>query len=569
MPKVSRRSFIATTATSLLAGQASSLASRVGRRPNVILFLTDDQAYGDLSHTGNKYLKTPNLDSVAKDGTELTRFYVSPVCSPTRASLMTGRYNYRTGIVDTYMGRSMMYPDEITIAEILKKAGYRTGIFGKWHLGDDYPLRTIDHGFEESLVLRGGGLEQPANVPHDGYFDPLLQHNGNPEKYHGYCTDIFVNAAMEFIEDSRNRPFFAYIPTNAPHAPLVVDPSYVAPFQTAGLNDQTAKLYGMLTNVDENMGRLLAKLQALGLEQDTVLVFLSDNGPEQERYNAGLRGLKGSVYEGGMRVPCFIRWPHVIPSGQRIDRIAAHIDILPTVLEACGVEAPAGLNLDGRSVFPLLREAKEEWPDRTLYFQWHRGDEPEILRNCCAVAQRYKWLSGPAAYNSPDPQGYKQELYDLREDPGEKADLSPGHEELVTTMRNEYEDWFYEVSSTRGYAPPRIQLGTRHENPVMLTTEDWRGPRAGWGNPDSQGYWEVEVPESARCEVTLLFKATGDSGTACFMLNGASFKQPVQKGATECKFAVAPLRIGKGRLEAFVRVGTKTVGAQYVYVKRL
>jgi len=568
MHKVSRRDFIASTATSLLAGRASSFASSTGRRPNVILFVTDDQGYGDLSHHGNKFLHTPHLDSIANDGRALARFYVSPVCSPTRASLMTGRYNYRTGIVDTYMGRSMMYPDEITLAQILRGAGYRTGIFGKWHLGDNYPMRSIDRGFEESLALRGGGLEQPGNVPHDSYFDPILQHNGVPEKQYGYCTDVLVNAAIEFIKSCRNQPFFAYIPTNAPHAPLLIDQSYVTPFTAGGLDGKTAKLYGMVANIDENMGRLLAALKSLGLEEDTLLIFLSDNGPELERFNAGLRGLKGTVYEGGIRVPCFIRWPRLIPAGRQIDRIAAHVDILPTVLEACGVEVPAELRLDGRSLLPMLRGAEVEAPDRSLYFQWHRGDEPELYRNCCVVTQRYKWLSGSGAYGSPDPRGYRQELYDLSQDPGEQADLSPAHEELVTTMRDRYEDWIYEVSSTRGYAPPRIQLGTPHEDPVMLTTQDWRGPRAGWNKQDSQGYWEVEVPEPANCEVTLLFNATTDSGTAHFMLNGASFKQAIKKGATECRFAPAPLRVGKGRFEAFVRVGGKTVGAQYVYVKR-
>ena len=568
MAKLTRRNFITTTAAALLAGQATSFASGIGRRPNVIIFVTDDQGYGDLSLHGNPQLKTPHLDSVAKDGTELTRFYVCPVCAPTRASLMTGRYNYRTGAIDTYLGRTMMYPDEFTLAEILRNAGYRTGIFGKWHLGDDYPLRSMDQGFEESLVLRGGGLEQPGNVPHDGYFDPILQHNGEPQKCYGYCTDIFTNAALEFIEGARHQPFFAYIATNAPHTPLEVDEAYVAPFKAMGLDDTTARVYGMVANIDENMGRLLSKLKALDLEQDTILIFLTDNGPQQERYNAGLRGLKGSVYEGGIRVPCFIRWPRSVPSGERLDRIAAHIDILPTILEACGVETPAGLSLDGRSLLPLLRGRREDWPDRALYFQWHRGDEPELYRNCSVVTQRYKWLAGPASGLEPDARGRKQEIFDLHEDPGEQKDLSPNHQELVQTMRERYEDWFYEVSSTRGYAPPRIQLGTRYENPVMLTAQDWRGPRAGW-DADSLGYWEVEVPEPARFEVTLSFDPANEAGTAYFMLNGAAFKQPIGKGATECRFAPVPLAAGKGRLEAFLRLGVATVGAWYVYVKRL
>ena len=265
---------------------------------------------------------------------------------------MTGRYYYRTGVVDTFLGRSLMYPDETTIAELLGKAGYRTGIWGKWHLGDNYPMRAMDQGFQEALVIRGGGIGQRRS-PGSSYFDPILFHNGEQVKHRGYCTDVYFDAALAWIEENRTRPFFAYLPTNAPHGPLEIDEKYVAPFRDLGLSDDTAKVYGMVANIDENVGRLLAKLRELDLERDTIVIFMTDNGPRPERYNAGMRDLKGSPYQGGIRVPFFVRWPARLRAGRKVDRIAADIDILPTLLEACGVPMPPEVKLDGRSLLPL------------------------------------------------------------------------------------------------------------------------------------------------------------------------------------------------------------------------
>lgn len=550
-----RRTFLSGVAATALGGAAFSCASQRRSRPNVIIIITDDQGYGDLSLHGNDKLKTSNLDSIGTRGVQFTQFHVCPVCSPTRSSLMTGRYNYRTGVVDTYLGRSMMYPDEATLPEILSGAGYRTGIFGKWHLGDNYPLRSIDQGFQESLVHNGGGIGQPSDPPGNSYFDPVLQHNGNEERHKGYCTDVFTNAAIEFIEKNRNQPFFAYLSTNAPHDPLEIDESYVAPFRGMGLDDATAKVYGMVKNIDDNVGRLLGRLKALQLEEDTIVMFLTDNGPQRARYNAGMRGTKGTVYEGGIRVPCFLRWPRMIQAGRKIDRIAAHIDILPTVLEACGTDKPSGLSLDGKSLMPLLRGDKTEWPDRTLYVQWHRGDEPELFRSCAARNQRYKLVDG-------------KELYDLESDPGEQKDIASAHPDIVARMRKGYEAWFRDVSSTRGYAPPRIHLGTDFENPVTLTRQDWRGPEAAW-QQDSLGYWEVKVARSGNYEVTLRTYPAPEAGEAHFRLNGVALKEPVAEGSTACKFVNVPLETGDGRLEAFLTFGDKRVGVRYVDVGRL
>ena len=347
---------LAVLALLLLAITLSTLplGAQTPRRPNIILVLADDQGYGDVGIHGNEKIRTPNLDRFAKEGSEFTRFYVSPVCAPTRASLMTGRYYYRSGVLQTYRGGAMMHGDETTLAEMLKGAGYRTGIFGKWHLGDSYPMRPTDQGFDETLVHKAGGITQPPDQP-NSYFDPLLWQNNKPVRGKGYCTDIFFDAALHFIEQNREKPFFTYIATNAPHTPLEVSDQAVAPYRAMGLDDTTARIYGMVENIDKNFGRLLAKLDELGLRRNTVVIFLTDNGPQQQRYTAGLRDRKASVYEGGIRAISLWQWPAAFPQPRKIGRMAAHIDVAATLLEMTGTQPLASRTLDGKSLLPLLK----------------------------------------------------------------------------------------------------------------------------------------------------------------------------------------------------------------------
>jgi arylsulfatase A-like enzyme len=527
-----------------------------GRPSGVILIITDDQGYGDLGCHGNPDIRTPHLDRLAAQSVVVDRFHVMPVCSPTRACLMTGRYNYRTGVVDTYIGRSMMHSDEVTIAEMLAAAGYRTGIFGKWHLGDNYPLRAIDQGFQEALTLKGGGIGQPSDPPGgDRYQDPTLYRNGKPVKTKGYVTDVLTDAAIDFVSASRDRPFFATIAYNAPHTPLEVPPGSLERYRA--LPDATAKVYAMVTNIDDNLGRLFARLDELKLAENTMVIFITDNGPQQDRYVAGMRGRKGSVFEGGIRVPCFVRWPAALKPGRKVDRIAAHIDLAPTILEACGAAPPAQVKLDGVSLLPLLRGDKVEWADRTLFFQWHRGDQPEKGRACAALGERWKLVrqqpSAPAM------------LFDLAADPGEKTDLASANPEVVRSLSEAYEKWFADVSATRGYAPPRIHVGSERENPALLTRQDWRGAKAGW-DARSQGHWEIEVARAGTYDVRLIFR--GGASKARLAVAGLEKEIDLPPGAGEITFPELALPAGPARLEPFIVDASGTRGVDYAEVRR-
>ena len=553
-------------------------------RPNVILVISDDQGFGDLGVHGNPKLKTPNLDRFARQSVELTQFYVCPVCSPTRSSLMTGRYNYRTGVVDTYLGRSIMYGAESTLAEMLAAEGYRTGIFGKWHLGDNFPTRAMDQGFQESLVLKGGGIGQPSDPPGgSSYLDPLLMHNGRLEKTHGYCSDVYVDAAIQFIEQDRQKPFFVYLPFNAPHSPLEAPAEEYAAYKREKLSadqfpqagypvrkqmdeDDLAKLYAMISNIDANFGRLMRKLDELRLADNTIVIFLTDNGPQQPRYNAGLHGLKGSVYEGGVHVPCFVRWPKRLPAGEKRDVPAAHVDLTPTLLEACQVEPPAKVRFDGRSLLGVLSGESRNWPDRTLFFQWHRGDTPEKYRNFAARGPRWKLLQPRGAGGEQLPDPLPLELYDLANDPYEEHNLAAEHAEIVADLKRQYEAWFDEMRNEREFALPPIEFGAPQENPVVLTRQDWRGPAAGW-KPNDVGYWDLHGGAAGSYQVTLHFSP--GAALAQASLGGTTLEAELAPDDEKCVLAPFRLKPGRVRLECFVEQAGARGGVLFAEIEKL
>ncbi len=381
-------------------------------------------------------------------------------------------------------------------------------------------------------MIKGGGLGQPTDPPGGGsYFDPILQHNGRPERRQGYCSDIFAQAAIDFCTTTGDRPFFAYLAFNCAHEPLEAPPRELAEYQKMNLAlsefpklakpippafaptaDAISRVYAMITNIDANVGKVLKALDAGGLAASTIVIFMTDNGPAKFRFNAGLRGAKGSVYDGGIHVPCYVRWPGRFPAGLAVDPIAAHIDLVPTLLDVCGGKPPERVKLDGKSLLPLLTgEQTAGWPDRTLYFQWHRGDRPELGRAFAARSQAYK-LVRP----EPLPDARKQpplELYDMVHDPLELQNVAASHPEIVSKLYASYTAWFKDVSATRGFDPVRIEVRGTRDDPTILTRQDWRGPRAGW-EPNDLGYWELSVPRrTVRCDGTRQAEAISDQAS--------------------------------------------------------
>ena len=514
--------------------------------PNIILILTDDQGFGDVGFHGNPDIRTPNLDRLAAESVEMTRFYVSTVCAPTRASLMTGRYYYRSGVVHTSRGGAKMHGDETTVAEMLRPAGYRTGMFGKWHLGDNYPMRPIDQGFDEALWHKSGGIGQSPDRPND-YFDPRLWLNDQPTQGRGYCTDIFFDAAIDFIERNRENQFFIYLPTNAPHTPLIVAEDAVQPYLDAGLDETTARVYAMVENIDDNIGRLTARLDELGLSENTLVVFITDNGPQQKRYTAGLRGQKTSVYEGGIRAVNLWRRPGRFPPS-KIDSPAAHVDVAPTLLDVAGVEAPRDRRFDGVSLLSLLEGRDDAVAERLLFFQVHRGLTPQPYQNAAVVSNRWKLVAGPGTFGDESWLGSDDpllELYDLAADPGEQANMALERPQELTRLRTAYERWFESVRATRDFTPGVIVIDPEHENPTKLCR--YQDSSYVDGKPTS---WSVEIARAGQYEVSVDRASDQTAAVLWVDADGERSSRPLEAGQ---EAALVELPAGPVKLDIWVQ----------------
>lgn len=487
------------------AGQAKNTTAK---KPNVILIITDDQGYGDIGAHGHPLLKTPNLDALHAESVRLTDFHVDPTCSPSRAALLSGRYSTRTGVWHTINGRSMMSGDELTLAELFKANGYATAMIGKWHLGTNYPCRPSDQGFDHTIWHLDGCIGGGPDYWGNDYFDDTYLKNGEWTEFKGYCTDVWFDEAAKWVEEQKDKPFFLYLSTNAPHGPYYVDEKYAKPYRNAGLPEKLPEFYGMIANIDENIGTFRKKLDELGLTENTLLIFMSDNGTaagwiclkdNYKYFNAGMRGWKSFAWEGGHRVPSFWHWPAGGLSGGRdVSEMTAHIDILPTMVDMLKLEKPTGKKLDGIPITsPLLGVEKETLPERTLFVHVQRAHTPP--KWVASVAMRGPWrlIEG-------------KELYNLNNDPGQKTDIADQHPAIVKQLRVDYEKWWKSLENDMKQTV-RIVLGGK-QNPTVLYSHDWMMPTTvvtAWHQNHIRrgdllnGPWSVQIEKDGRYEVTL------------------------------------------------------------------
>lgn len=525
-----------------------SFAQQKERSPNVILIITDDQGYGDFGFTGNPHVNTPTLDALAAESIRFTNYYVSPVCAPTRSSLMTGRYSLRTGVRDTYNGGAMMASSEITIAELLKNKDYATGIFGKWHLGDNYPMRPSDQGFDESLIHLSGGMGQVGDFTtffqgDRSYFDPVLWHNNTQQKYLGYCSDIFAAEAIKFIEANKDQPFFTYLSFNAPHTPLQVPDEYYQKYKNVdpslgfgkdekpfypmseSQKEDARKVYAMVENIDDNLNRLFQKLEELGIAENTIVIFMTDNGPQQQRYVGGMRGLKGNVFQGGVRVPLLIRYPSGFQGNKDVTTLSAHLDIMPTLADLVGFEVPKDRKIDGMSLLPWIEGKNTETDNRSYFTYWTRK-YPERYQNIAIQKEGWK-LVGNTDFGASVTEF---ELFDLANDPYEQHNLAMKETARAGSLKIELDLIYTElVQEGNMVNQPLIEVGNPAENPIFLNRNDASGERGIWAQEDIFGYWNVKI-ESGIYDIRFKFikpvspkgRMTLEAGNQSFVLNDQS-----------------------------------------------
>ncbi len=478
-------------------------AELAGTKPNIILVLTDDQGYPPLACLGHPWIKTPNIDKLFGDSTRFTRFMVAPTCSPTRSAIMTGRHPEKNGITHTIVERDRMTLKATILPQVLKSVGYTTGIFGKWHLGDEDEYQPGPRGFDEVFIHGAGGIGQAyacsnADAPGNKYNNPVIRHNGSFMKTHGFCTDVFFNAALGWIKaksDSK-QPFFCYLATNAPHGPFIAPEKNAKRFTDLGFGKEQAGFYGMVENIDENMGLLLAKLDEWKLAENTLLIFMSDNGmsaggpgtpgkdvaPGYAFDNAGQKGLKGSTDEGGCRVPFFVRWPGKIEAGRDIDLVAAHIDILPTLAALTGAALPAD-QVEGRSLLPLLEGDADGWTDRYIFNQlcrWPTGADPDIFKdiNFSVRNQRYRYV-GP--HEGGGKSGGGAELYDMKADPGQTTNVIGHHPQVAARMLTAYQQYWKEarplmINESAPMSPTRPYWVAFERQESTTGIPEWKAP---------------------------------------------------------------------------------------------
>ncbi|MFY0598201.1 MAG: arylsulfatase [Cyclobacteriaceae bacterium] len=479
------------------------------QRPNVILIVTDDQGYGDIGFHGNNIIRTPRLDAFEKQAFELTNFHSGTTCTPTRAGIMTGRNANRNGAWHTIAGASILNDGEQTIAEVFNSNGYKTGMFGKWHLGDNYPYRPFDRGFDEVFYHGGGGVQQTPDYWNNDYFDDTYFRNGVPEKTRGYCTDVWFDETIKFIEKQDEDPFFIYLATNAAHGPFNVPESYRASYEGADLKPHQKRFYGMISNVDDNFGRLEDYLKEEGLFDNTILIFTTDNGTaggdswdkeEQKRYGFNpLRGTKGSHYDGGHRVPFLISWPKGgLGRGAKSNALVSHVDLLPTLTNMTRVNFEPIKPLDGADISGLFDQSVED-EERMLIVDTQRNQWPERYRNPCVMQGAWRLVN-------------HTELYDTEADLAQKTNVASKYPERVQSMQTFYDQWWASTENDWKHSPHFI--GTENQNPVMITIHDmhpddesdpipWNQVQIRDGKFFPSGFYNLDVKSTGKYQFEL------------------------------------------------------------------
>ena len=577
--------------------QCGVLAAASVSRPNVIVVLTDDQGYGDLSCHRNPVLRTPSLDRMYGESARLTDFHVAPMCTPTRAQLMTGHDALDSAAMNVSSGRTLLRRDLPTMADVFAAGGYRTGVFGKWHLGDAYPYRPQDRGFHETLWFPSSHIGSVPDAWNNDYFDDVYQHNGKRRQYHGYCTDVFFRAAMDWMRHCQqaHKPFLAYIPLNAAHWPHFVPDKYRLRYEKLlakrpmkpDQRERLARFFGMLANIDDNMGQLDEMLRQTGLRENTILVFLTDNGGTVgvPFFNAGMKGRKVTLWEGGHRVPCFVRWPAGgIATGRDIGALTHCQDLLPTLIELCGLDSPAEARFDGVSLAGLLRGTVDALPDRMLVVQFSRMNVGRPKSGDAAVLWKH-WRMLPG-----------EQLYDVSQDPKQDHNVFDQHPEIVARMKSHYEKWWAEIEPQLDQFQP-VYIGSPHENPTLLSACEWadvfldqslqvrRGTR-------KNGVWHVQVERAGEYQLILrrwpqevdaalsapLPAHQGELGEYPAGVALPIAKARVRVGSHDLSLPVAPesqqvsfsLRLPAGRAVLqtwfYDEAGEEICGAYYVYV---
>jgi arylsulfatase A-like enzyme len=553
----------------------SSEASAKDGPPNVLLIITDDQGYGDFSIHGNPHVQTPNIDQLGKTGVQFERFYVNSFCAPTRAALLTGRWPLRTGCHGVTHNRESIRPSEVTMAEALKGGGYRTACIGKWHNGEQFPFTPSGQGFDDVFGFNNGHW--------NNYFDATLLRGSTSEPTKGYISDVLTDEALKFINTNQKQPFFCYLAYNAPHSPYQVPDKYFDKFKAKGFEDNVAAFYGMCENIDDNVGRLLAQLDELKLADNTIVLFLTDNGGTAgvKIYNAGMRGGKVSVHEGGSRVPLFMRWPAAKWTPHVAKPVVSHIDIFPTLMDLCGVKAPEGPKLDGVSLRPLLEnEDKNAWPERML-FTHNPIDETNKYPGAVRT-QRHRLvreIKGPAGGSKAkanDDSATAWQLYDMEVDPGEKNDIAKANPELVKELAAKYDAWFADISH---YGLQRFPLPVGHteQNPVELHApqafydtplnfasgpgfaNDWL---TNWTDAKAKVWFEIDVAKAGEYEIEIAYDCPAEDAGSKIRLSSATANLEATVAAAPIKGIALPHRdeAGKARYRnrvwAILKLGT-------------